>query len=203
MNHVVSQIQYSDRFSHIQYKDIRALSHSRCLQDQLHSLPDAHEVPPHVAMCQRQRTTGGNLSAKGWNNAAIAFEDVTEANGNEVRGAILGIGCGGDDQFRNPLRNSHDACRVYSLVGRNHYETAHTALTSHFHKVAGAEHVVPNSLQNVRFHQRNVFIGRCVIDGCNRMLPYNLRDTSRVTNVCDHGNDIEVRMRSLQFLVDL
>src|SRR5688572_28093938 len=203
MNHVVSQIQYSDRFSHIQYKDVRALSHSRCLQDQLHGLPDAHEVPPHVTMCQRHRTTGGDLSAKRRNNTAVAFEDVTEANGNEVRGVIHPVGCGGDDQFRNSLRKSHNACRVYSLVGRNHYETAHTALTSDFHKVAGTEHVVPDSLKNVRFHQRNVFVGRRVIDGLNGIPTDNLGDASRVTNVCDHGNDIEPGMCALQFLVDL
>src|SRR5688572_33463548 len=31
----------------------------------------------------------------------------------------------------------------------------------------------------------------------------NLRDARRVANVCDHWNDVEVRMRALQFLVDL
>jgi hypothetical protein len=67
-------------------------------------------------------------------------------------------------QLGDPLGGPHDVGRPHGLIGGDHDEVRDPVLGGGYGQVVCAEDVVLDGLEDVRLHQRDVLVGRGVID---------------------------------------
>src|SRR6266436_8443091 len=82
---------------------------------------------------------------------------MPEPDGNATHGLV---GAARENQLTHAFRGAHDARGVHSFIRRNHYETHHGVPFGNVQQAQKSKNVVLDSLLNVAFHDRNVFI-RC------------------------------------------
>ena len=167
------------------------------MEDQLHSLGDEHEEPTHVRVRHRDRTTTLDLIHEQRHDAAIAIQDVAEANGHErgiaTRAHVL------HEALGHPLGRAHDTHRVDGLVGRNQHEAFNLVAVRGLGHDAGAENVVLHGFAAVRFHQRHVLVRRSVKDDLGCETSHDTVDAFRIT----HASDDHVQRHTAPALTNL
>ena len=83
----------------------------------------------------------GNLPLKGWDNAAVAAQDVAEAHRREFSSAALQIEVL-HYKLAYPFGSAHDIGGINSLISRQQHEMLRVILHSAAGRVKGAEYVV-------------------------------------------------------------
>ena len=95
--------------------------------------------------------------------------------------------------LRQPLGGAHHIRRTDGLVGTDQDEILSAEGGRRAGNVARAEDVILHGLEQVGFHQRHVFVRRCVIDGLRTVLAKDLLQPAGVLNVPDLGMEGDVR----------
>src|SRR5260370_30059677 len=117
-------------------------------------------------MRHRDRAAGGNLGAEDGDDAAIASKHISKTYGHILRSASLKRT---DEHLSYPFGQTHDACRPYGFVRRDHHEFVDAELAGEGGYVISTENVILNGFEQMRLHHRNVLVSGSVEDNCREV----------------------------------
>ena len=86
-DHLLGEIEDSDRLAHVEDEDLSPLADRARLQDELRRLGDRHEVAPHLGVRHGDRAAPANLFPEDRDHGTGGADDVAEADG-EVAGRM-------------------------------------------------------------------------------------------------------------------
>jgi hypothetical protein len=136
------------------------------------------------------RPAGCNLCLERRNHTAVASQDVSKADRNEL-GFTFGREAA-DNKFRGTLCSSHYIRGPYRLVRRNHHEAFNAILYCDAAKIPCSKNIVNSSLNRMLLHHRHVLICGCVKNRFNPMLPHYLFYTVPAADVGKFGDDFQI-----------
>src|SRR6476469_6381864 len=142
-----SQIKNSDWFSHLKHENFPALADYCCLQNQLNSLGNCHEIASDIWMGNCDRPALSNLSLESRYDTTPAAKNITETN--HYKGVFAFFGCLQHQHFRNSFTSSHNASWIHRFVGGNHHKVLHIIFQCQIQQIFRPPHIVSNRFGRV------------------------------------------------------
>ena len=199
-DHLLGEIQDSDRLPHVEDEDLSAFADRARLQDELRRFRDRHEVAPHLGVRYGHRAAPANLLPEDRDHGTGRADDVAEADG-EVAGRMA-LGQILHRELRDALGRSHDGRRPYRLVRRDHDERLDAVLSGDLAQHARRKDVVLDRLARIRLHHRNVLVSGRVEHDLGRMLPEERPHAGLVADVGHEWQRLDLGARAPQLAVD-
>ena len=169
LHHAPGQIDDADRLAHIENEDLASTGHGTGLQHQLGGLGDGHEIAGDIGVGHGQRAPGRQLAPKQRHHAPAGTQHIAKADHAEAgRRAMRGCLCGHrlQHQFRHAFAGAHDIGWPDGLVGGDQHKTGNPTGYCGLRHVQRAKHIVVDAHRRVGLHNRNMFVGRGMV---NRM----------------------------------
>jgi len=196
-DHVGSQIDDADGFSHIEEEDLTVIPNGAGLNDELCCFGDGHEESLHAWIGNGYRTTGCNLLTEDGYDAASRVKNVAEAYGDESAGRLAGAGL--DVHFGGAFAGPHDAGRVDGFVGRDHDEGFDVVFLGKVGQASCGADDVLDGLAGMGFHEGNVLVGGGVEDDFGLILLEQRRHSFAVEDIGEADFYLTIRKFCQEF----
>jgi hypothetical protein len=142
-----------------------------------------------------------DLLAEDGDDAAAGADDVSESDGDESRGAIIGVE-GLHVELGASFGCAHHAGRVHGFVGADHDEGGSATITCCVSDGARAEDVVLDRFAGIALHHRDVLMSGAVEDYMRLMVLEYLADAASIANIGNHRNDLRADPAMAQLAID-
>ncbi len=110
------------------------------------------------------------------------------------------------DHLGDALARAHDVRRTNGLVGRHEHKGAHRAFRRRTRHIHGTQHIVAHSLDDVVLDDRNMLVGRRVIDRFHREIVDDHAHAHIILNRAQQRHDARMESAAhgelLQFAID-
>ncbi len=151
---------------HFQHKHLTTLCHHCGLQDQLHSLWNAHEITGDLRVRHGDGATIGQLLPKQRHHAATAAQHIAKAHHAKACALVARLrGQRLQHQLSHALAGTHQVGGAHGFVGRHQHKAACPHRCGRLRHVERSKHIVDKALRRVALHHGHMLVGCSVVHG--------------------------------------